>query len=77
MTLTQRGRHSSALVGFVLTVVWSAEFVDQSIGENVAGTVLGPESDGELIAKMSAGVLFALASRITGTFTACCPHRLG
>jgi hypothetical protein len=61
----------SALAGFLLTVVWSAEFVDTTIGGNVAGTLLGHEAEGAALGSVTAGVLFALVSGIAGTFTAC------
>ncbi|MET8885491.1 hypothetical protein [Streptomyces rubiginosohelvolus] len=61
----------SALIGFVLTVVWSAEFVDRAIGDTVANGLLGHEAKGTPIAGALAGVAFALATGIAGTFTAC------
>lgn len=61
----------SALAGFLLTVVWSAEFVDQTIGDNVANTLLGHDAKQTPIAGMAAGVAFAFVSGIAGTFTAC------
>jgi len=61
----------SVAAGFLLTVVWSAEFVDQTIGENVAGTLLGHEASGAALTGVPAGVLFAFVSGIAGTFTAC------
>ena len=45
----------SVLAGFALTVVWSAEFVDQVIGENVTSTLIGHEAKGTPIAGMLAG----------------------
>jgi hypothetical protein len=61
----------SALAGFLLTVVWSAEFVDQTIGDNVANTVLGHDAKATPIAGIAAGVVFAFVSGLAGTFTAC------
>lgn len=61
----------SVLAGFLLTVVWSARFVDQTIGDNVADTMLGHHAKGAPIAGVLSGVAFALASGIAGTFTAC------
>ncbi|WP_043617736.1 hypothetical protein [Nonomuraea candida] len=61
----------SALAGFLLTVVWSAEFVDQVIGHNVLNTLLGHDATESAIGGVAAGVAFALASGIAGTFTAC------
>ncbi|MEU0743847.1 hypothetical protein [Streptomyces sp. NPDC006134] len=61
----------SALFGFALTVVWSAEFVDRTIGDNVADTLLGHTAKGTPIAGVLAGLAFALATGVAGTFTAC------
>jgi len=61
----------SVLAGFLLTVVWSATFVDQTIGDNVANTLLGHEAKGAPIAGIAAGIAFAFASGLGGTFTAC------
>lgn len=62
---------ASALAGFLLTVVWSAEFVDQTVGDSVADTLLGHHAKGSAIGGVLAGVAFALASGVAGTFTAC------
>ncbi|WP_338015576.1 hypothetical protein [Streptomyces sp. CB03234] len=61
----------SALFGFALTVVWSAEFVDRTIGDNVASGLLGHEVRDAPIKGALAGVAFALATGVAGTFTAC------
>lgn len=61
----------SALIGFALTVVWSAQFVDQTIGDTVADGLLGHGAKETPIAGVLAGVAFALATGIAGTFTAC------
>ncbi|WP_433328077.1 hypothetical protein [Spirillospora sp. CA-294931] len=61
----------SALAGFLLTVVWSAEFVDRTIGDNVADTMLGHEARTTPISGIAAGIAFAFASGVAGTFTAC------
>lgn len=61
----------SALAGFLLTVVWSAELVDRVIGDNVAGTLLGHDAKETAIGGVAAGIAFALASGLAGTFTAC------
>ncbi|MGW3361195.1 hypothetical protein ACWDFL_38490 [Streptomyces bungoensis] len=60
-----------ALFGFALTVVWSAQFVDQTIGDHVADTLLGHAAKGTPIAGVLAGLAFALATGVAGTFTAC------
>ncbi|MEV5830919.1 hypothetical protein AB0L25_35670 [Spirillospora sp. NPDC052242] len=59
------------LAGFVLTVIWSAEFVDRVIGENTTSTLLGHEADGAPIGGLLSGAAFAFASGLGGTFTAC------
>jgi hypothetical protein len=61
----------STLAGFVLTVVWSASFVDQVIGDSVANTVLGHDAKETPISGVLAGIAFAFASGLGGTFTAC------
>ncbi|TDB73095.1 hypothetical protein E1165_18385 [Micromonospora sp. KC723] len=61
----------SVLAGFLLTVVWSAEFVDRTIGDNVANTLLGHDAKETPIQGIAAGVLFAFVSGVAGTFTAC------
>ncbi|MFD9946239.1 hypothetical protein ACFWYW_43105 [Nonomuraea sp. NPDC059023] len=61
----------SVLAGFLLTVVWSAEFVDQTIGASVADTLLGHDASETPIAGILAGVVFAFVTGLAGTFTAC------
>ncbi|GLY49761.1 hypothetical protein [Lentzea sp. NBRC 102530] len=61
----------SALAGFLLTVVWSAHFVDSVIGGTVADGLLGHDADATPIAGVGAGVVFAFVSGLAGTFTAC------
>jgi hypothetical protein len=61
----------SVLGGFLLTVVWSAEFVDRTIGDNVANTLLGYQARESTIAGIGAGIAFAFVSGLAGTFTAC------
>jgi hypothetical protein len=60
----------SVLAGLVLAYLWSAPFVDTTIGRNVAGTVLGHDA-GTPIAGLLGGTLFAFAAGLAGTFTAC------
>lgn len=59
------------LIGFLLTVVWSAEFVDSVIGDNVANTMLGHDAKATPITGVLAGTLFAFVTGLAGTFTAC------
>jgi hypothetical protein len=61
----------SALAGFLLTVLWSARFVDGVIGQNVANTLLGHDAESTEITGVAAGILFALVTGLAGTFTAC------
>ncbi|MTE22534.1 hypothetical protein F0L17_26250 [Streptomyces sp. TRM43335] len=61
----------AALFGFALTVVWSHEFVDQTIGANVAGALLGQDAATASLSGSLAGIAFALATGVAGTFTAC------
>jgi hypothetical protein len=67
----------SALAGFLLTVIWSAEFVDQTIGGTVADTMLGRDADATPIAGTISGIFFAFASGLAGSFTACNIAALG
>lgn len=57
--------------GFVLSAIWSAEFVDQVIGDNIANTLLGHDAKNTQIPGMLAGTVFALVTGFAGTFTAC------
>jgi hypothetical protein len=59
------------LGGFLLTVVWSAEFVDQTIGGSVADTLLGRDASQAPIGGVLAGIVFGFVSGLAGTFTAC------
>ncbi|MFE0703217.1 hypothetical protein [Streptomyces sp. NPDC058872] len=61
----------SALFGFALTVVWSASFVDRTIGDTVADSLLGHAAKETPITGVLAGIVFALATGVAGTFTAC------
>lgn len=61
----------STLGGFLLTVIWSAEFVDSTIGDNVANSLLGHDAKQTPIAGIAAGIVFAFVSGLAGTFTAC------
>jgi hypothetical protein len=70
---SRRGRvvALSVLAGFLLTVVWSATFVDATIGDNIANTVLGHDAKEVPIAGIMAGLAFAFATGLAGSFTAC------
>jgi MFS family permease len=61
----------AAVLGFLLTVVWSATFADQTIGDTVADNMLGHNAKTTPIAGIGAGILFAFVSGLAGSFTAC------
>ncbi|MCO1597519.1 hypothetical protein M8C17_20415 [Micromonospora sp. RHAY321] len=61
----------SAAAGVLLAVLWSFEFVDSVIGDNVANTVLGHDAKATAIGGTVAGLVFAFVSGFAGTFTAC------
>lgn len=62
---------AGAVIGFLFTVVWSAQFVDRTIGDSVANTLLGHDAKETPIAGIGAGILFAFVSGLACTFTAC------
>ena len=61
----------SVAAGVLLAILWSYEFVDSVIGDNVANTLLGHEAKSTPITGTAAGLLFAFVSGFAGTFTAC------
>ncbi|WP_435208906.1 hypothetical protein [Micromonospora sp. bgisy143] len=61
----------SVLAGVALSLLWSYQFVDQTIGDNVANTLLGHDAKATAIGGTAAGLLFAFVSGLAGTFTAC------
>jgi hypothetical protein len=69
----RRGRivFGSILAGVLLAVLWSFEFVDHVIGDNVANTLLGRDAKATAVGGTVAGMVFALVSGLAGTFTAC------
>jgi hypothetical protein len=68
-----RGRVAllAVLGGFLLSVAWSATFVDEVIGDSVANGLLGHDAKETAINGAGAGVVFAFVSGFAGTFTAC------
>jgi hypothetical protein len=52
-------------------VIWSGQFADRTIGDNVANTLLGHDAKETPIASIGAGIVFAFVSGVAGTFTAC------
>ncbi|MDY7090203.1 MAG: hypothetical protein SYR96_34570 [Actinomycetota bacterium] len=69
----RRGRLIAASVaaGLLLAVLWSFEFVDHVIGDNVANTLLGRDAKATALGGTAAGLIFAFVSGLAGTFTAC------
>ncbi|ANZ39787.1 hypothetical protein BBK82_30855 [Lentzea guizhouensis] len=61
----------SALAGFLLTVIWSAPFVDRVIGDNVANAMLGHDAKATPLDGVLAGIAFAFVTGLAGSFTAC------
>lgn len=61
----------SVLAGFVLTVIWSAPFVDRVIGDSVANAMLGHDAKATPLDGVLAGVAFAFVTGLAGSFTAC------
>jgi len=61
----------SVVAGLALAVLWSFEFVDHVIGDNVANTLLGHDAKATAIGGTVAGLVFAFVSGLAGTFTAC------
>ncbi|MFI5495989.1 hypothetical protein [Actinoplanes sp. NPDC051859] len=59
------------LIGLVLAVVWSFEFVDGVIGDNTANSLLGYDAKETAISGAAAGIVFAFVTGLAGTFTAC------
>ena len=62
---------ASVAAGVLLAILWSYEFVDSVIGDNVASTLLGHEAKSTPIVGTGAGLVFAVVSGFAGTFTAC------
>src|SRR3989449_2291146 len=61
----------SIALGLGLAIVWSPSFVDQTIGENGATTILGYSVTTTPITGILMAIGFAFVSGLTGTFTAC------
>ncbi|MET7878058.1 hypothetical protein [Micromonospora profundi] len=62
---------ASVAAGVLLAVLWSYEFVDSVIGDNIASGLLGHDAKETAIAGTAAGLIFAFVSGLAGTFTAC------
>jgi hypothetical protein len=59
------------LGGLALAVLWSAQLVDDQIGETAANTMLGYNAKAHALTGGAAGALFAFVAGLAGTFTAC------
>ncbi|MFV2128057.1 hypothetical protein ACFHWS_26550 [Micromonospora sp. LOL_013] len=60
-----------AAAGVLLAVLWSYDFVDHVIGDNVANALLGHDAEATAIGGTVAGLVFAFVTGLAGTFTAC------
>jgi hypothetical protein len=61
----------AAIGGFLVAYSWSAHFVDQTIGFNVANGILGRNANTAPIGGIASGIVFAFVTGLAGTFTAC------
>lgn len=61
----------SVLCGLAIAVLWSANLVDDQIGEKVARGMLGHDARTGAVGTGLAGGLFAFVVGLAGTFTAC------
>jgi hypothetical protein len=61
----------SIAIGLGLAIVWSPSFVDQTLGEKGATTILGYSVTATPISGVLMAIGFAFVSGLTGTFTAC------
>ncbi|MFI7552725.1 hypothetical protein ACIBQ2_23605 [Micromonospora sediminimaris] len=70
---TRRGRVIliAVGVGVLLSVLWSYEFVDHTIGDSMANAILGRDAKATAIGGTVAALVFAFVSGLAGTFTAC------
>lgn len=58
-------------VGILLSVLWSYEFVDHTIGDSMANALLGQDAKTTAINGTVTALIFAFVSGLAGTFTAC------
>jgi hypothetical protein len=61
----------SVAAGVAVSVLWSFQLVDSTIGDNVADNLLGYDAKGAAIDGAGMGVVFAFISGLAGSFTAC------
>jgi hypothetical protein len=61
----------SIAIGLGLAIVWSPSFVDQTLGEKGATTILGYSVTATPISGVLMAIGFSFVSGLTGTFTAC------
>lgn len=58
-------------LGLLLTIFWSPSMADDVIGQNVANAIVGSKAMTIPLDSVFLGVIFALASGLATTFTAC------
>lgn len=58
-------------LGFLLAVLWSPQVADETIGQNVASTILGSNATTVPLSSSLVGLAFAIAAGLGTTFTAC------
>jgi hypothetical protein len=61
----------SLIAGVAISVLWSARLVDDDIGVNSATGIIGHNALTTNISGSAAGIIFAFAAGLAGTFTAC------
>lgn len=61
----------SLAAGIVMSILWSYEFVDSTLGDNIANGLLGHDAKESAISGLGSGLLFAAVSGFAGSFTAC------
>lgn len=63
---------AAALFGLALAICWNYEIADTVIGANIARTIMGQDAKAmALSGETLVGILFAFASGMAATFTAC------
>ncbi|PZG09797.1 hypothetical protein C1I95_28650 [Micromonospora craterilacus] len=62
---------TAVAAGVLLSVLWSYEFVDHTIGDSMANAILGRDAKATAIGGTAAALVFAFVSGLAGTFTAC------
>ena len=74
-TIGNSRRNRALLIGFLaglaMAVLWSYEFVDTTIGQNIARAGLGHDAETTPISGLLSGAMFAFVTGVAGSFTAC------